>query len=162
MNDQPSTLNRFNESGRLAVKAFLATVLLAASSLASAACEVEITAPDGLSFNLKELSVERSCGTVKLTLKHTGKLAKNIMGHNWVLSKAADLTGIATDGQKAGLDNDYVKPGDARALAFTKVIGGGETTTVEFSLDGLADSEYTYFCSFPGHWAIMKGVLKIT
>ena len=69
-----------------------------------AACEVQINAPDGLSFDLKELSVERSCGTVKLTFTHTGKLAKNIMGHNWVLSKAADLTGIATDGQKAGLD----------------------------------------------------------
>tara|TARA_Y100000814_G_C12295276_1_gene389870 strand:+ start:371 stop:838 length:468 start_codon:yes stop_codon:yes gene_type:complete len=137
-------------------------VLLMLMSLsAMAACEVQINAPDGLSFDLKELSVERSCGTVKLTFTHTGKLAKNIMGHNWVLSKAADLTGIATDGQKAGLDNDYVKPGDTRVLAFTKIIGGGESTSINFSLEGLSESEYTYFCSFPGHWAIMKGLLKI-
>ena len=50
---------------------------------------------------------------------------------------------------------------DARVLAFTKVIGGGQTTSVKFSTAALKKGEaYTYFCSFPGHSAIMKGTFK--
>ncbi|MEM7098697.1 MAG: azurin [Pseudomonadota bacterium] len=143
------------------MKRLILALICLTSPLAHAACELEIGAADMLQFDKPVLEVERSCGTVKLTLTHTGNLAKNIMGHNWVLSKAEDLNGIAQDGFAAGLDNHYVKPGDSRVLASTEIIGGGEQTSIEFSLESLTDSEYTYFCSFPGHWAIMKGVLKI-
>ena len=39
---------------------------------------------------------------------------------------------VATDGMGAGFANNHVKPGDARVIAFTKVIGGGQTTSVKF------------------------------
>jgi azurin len=40
------------------------------------------------------------------------------------------------------------------------VIGGGETTTVTFPTSKLKKGgDYTFFCSFPGHWSIMKGKL---
>jgi len=44
----------------------------------------------------------------------------------------------------------------------SKIVGGGETDSVTFAVTklGAADS-YTYFCSFPGHSAIMKGTLKL-
>ena len=43
-------------------------------------------------------------------------------------------------------------------LAATKMIGGGETTTVSFATSALAAGEdYAFFCSFPGHSAVMKG-----
>ncbi|MEM7098644.1 MAG: azurin [Pseudomonadota bacterium] len=131
------------------------------TGIAHAACEINVAVADNLQFDQTVLEIDRGCETVKLTLTHRGKLAKNIMGHNWVLANAADLNGIAQDGMKAGLDNNYVKPGDPRVLAYTNVIGGGEQTTTEFTLDTLTQTEYTYFCSFPGHWAVMKGTLKI-
>jgi azurin len=54
-----------------------------------------------------------------------------------------------------------VKKGDARVLAHTKVIGGGQATSVTFKTSVLKKGEaYTFFCSFPGHSSIMKGVLK--
>lgn len=143
-------------------KSIIALLFVLAAPFAKAACELEITAPDTLAFDQTVLEVDRSCETVKLTLTHTGQLGKNVMGHNWVLSNESDVTGIANDGFNAGLDNDYVTPGDARVLAYTKIIGGGEKTSIEFSLAGLDASEYTYFCSFPGHWTVMKGVLKIS
>lgn len=143
------------------MKKLIAVFLVFAAPAAFGACELEISAADTLVFDKTVLEVERSCGTVKLTFTHTGKLDKSIMGHNWVLSKDADVTGIAQDGMQAGLDNHYLKPGDERVLAATEIIGGGEQTSIEFSLEGLTDSEYTYFCSFIGHWAVMKGVLKI-
>ena len=44
----------------------------------------------------------------------------------------------------------------------TKVIGGGESDSVTFDVSKLAaGQDYTYFCSFPGHFAMMKGTLKL-
>ncbi len=51
------------------------------------------------------------------------------MGHNWVLSKEADMQPIATDGLTAGIDKDYLKEGDARIIAHTKLIGAKEKKT---------------------------------
>ena len=85
------------------------------------------------------------------------------MGHNWVLTKTADVQAAATDGIPAGLGNDYVKGGDARVIAYTKIVGGGETDSVSFAVDKLkAGESYTFFCSFPGHSSIMKGSLQLT
>jgi azurin len=72
------------------------------------------------------------------------------------------MQGIANDGIPAGADKDYVKPADARVIAHTKLIGGGETASVTFAVNKLkAGDDYTFFCSFPGHSGIMKGALTL-
>ena len=82
------------------------------------------------------------------------------MGHDWVLAKTADVASIVNDGMNAGLENNYQKPGDTRIVAATKVIGGGETSTVRFATAQLEPGgSYTYFCSTPGHYSLMKGRL---
>jgi azurin len=145
-------------------KLFAAATLVALSSGAMAAdkvCKLEITGTDAMSYDKKELSVAADCTSVELTLKHSGKLASNVMGHNWVLAKTADLNGVAGDGAAAGLTKSYLKDGDARVLAHTKVVGGGQTDTITFPTAALKVGEkYSYFCSFPGHWSMMKGVFK--
>jgi len=146
---------------------FAAPALLCASAAAlpavAAQCDVTIEGNDAMQFNLKEIVVDKSCKTFTVNLKHTGKLNAVQMGHNWVLSKTADLNGIAMDGMAAGLPNHYLKKDDPRVLAFTPVIGGGQSTSVTFDVSKLqAGGDYSYFCSFPGHWAIMKGVLKLS
>ena len=35
------------------------------------------------------------------------------------------------------------------------MLGGGEETTIEF--EAPAKGEYTFICSFPGHYALMNG-----
>jgi azurin len=141
-----------------------AASLLLASGGAFAAdkvCKLEIAGTDQMSFDKKELVVAPDCTSVELTLKHTGKFPVAQMGHNWVLTKTADVAGVATDGMGAGLPKDYIKDGDARVIAHTKVIGGGQTTSVTFPVSKLTKGgAYTYFCSFPGHFAVMKGTLK--
>ncbi|WP_395373060.1 azurin [Marinicella sp. W31] len=133
------------------------------NSASAADCELVINSTDQMQFDKKELSVSADCSEVKLTLNHTGKLAANVMGHNWVLSKTADFQTIAQAGMSAGMDNNYVPQNDPRVLASSKVIGGGESTTITFSISALdKGGDYTFFCSFPGHWAIMKGTFKIT
>jgi azurin len=95
-------------------------------------------------------------------LKHPGSLPKNVMGHNWVLSKEADMQPIATDGLSAGIDKNYLKEGDARVIAHTKIIGANETDSVTFDVSKLAAGEkYGFFCSFPGHISMMKGTVTL-
>ncbi|MDQ7989677.1 MAG: azurin [Candidatus Dactylopiibacterium sp.] len=134
-----------------------------AGPLLAATCEAEIEGNDAMQFNLKTMSVPASCKQFTVKLKHVGKLPKAAMGHNWVLVKTSELQGVDKDGVAAGPTNNYVKPGDTRVIAHTKLIGGGETDSVKFDVSKLkAGESYTYFCSFPGHVALMKGTLTLT
>ena len=124
-------------------------------------CKVDIASTDQMTFDKKEIVVAADCTEVEVTLKHTGKLPAAAMGHNWVLSKTADAQPVANDGLAAGIANDHIKKGDARVIAHTKIIGGGQSTTVKFQASLLKKGEaYTFFCSFPGHIVLMKGTLK--
>ena len=141
--------------------ALLFTALLAGPVLA-ATCDIEIEGNDAMQFNKTAIAVPASCKQFTVKLKHVGKLPKAAMGHNWVLSKAADAQGVAADGIGAGLDKAYVKPGDARVIAHSKVIGGGEADAVSFDVSKLkAGDSYAWFCSFPGHASLMKGTLAL-
>ena len=126
--------------------------------VAADSCNQVIEGNDMLQFNLKEMVVSSSCSDITVTLKHTGAMAANVMGHNWVLTNTADFMPVATAGGGAGLGNNYVPVNDARVIAASAVIGGGAETSVTFSGALLsAGGDYTFFCSFPGHYMIMKG-----
>lgn len=140
----------------------LGAALLAGQAMAAPVCNVDLEANDAMQFNKNSIAVPASCKQFTVKLKHTGKLPKNGMGHNWVLTKAADAQGAGADGIAAGLDKNYVKPGDTRVIAHTKIIGGGETDSVSFDVAKLkAGESYAWFCSFPGHSSIMKGTLTL-
>lgn len=143
--------------------AFAAPVQAQAASPASPTdCKVQVEGNDAMQFNKKEIVVPKSCKSFTVELRHAGKLPKQAMGHNWVLSKTADAANVARDGIPAGPDKQYIKPGDTRVIAFTKVLGPGETDSVSLDVSKLSATEsYTFFCSFPGHSGVMKGVLKI-
>lgn len=141
---------------RIIVTVGLLGLLSAAPSMAQE-CSFTITGNDQIQFNLKEMRVSSSCEEVTVTLQHVGQLAENIMGHNWVLTTTADYMPVAQAGQAAG-PPDYVPAGDERVIAMTEVIGGGEEVSVTFDLSRLeAGGDYTYFCSFPGHFVLMNG-----
>ena len=125
-------------------------------------CATEIEGNDAMQFNVKSITVPASCSEFKITLKHTGKMPVAAMGHNVVITTLDDMKKVAADGMGAGIDNDYVKPGDDRVIAHTKMIGGGETTSVSFDVSKIkGDGPYEFFCSFPGHSAIMKGTIAV-
>jgi len=135
---------------------------LLSSQLLAAECKVDVDSTDQMSFSTKEIVIDKSCKTFTVNLGHSGSLAKSVMGHNWVLSKAADMQGIAADGMSVGVDKNYLKDGDTRIIAHTKVIGAGEKDSVSFDVSKLAAGEsYGFFCSFPGHIAMMKGAVVV-
>jgi azurin len=120
---------------------------------------IVIKGTDAMQFDLKEIKVKAG-QKVKLTLTHAGKLAKAAMGHNWVLLKPG--TDVAAFGSKAAAarETDYIPAAEkASIIAHTKLVGGGESDTIEFTAP--AKGTYTYICSFPGHYALMKGTFIV-
>ena len=144
----------------------LAAVTLAALGMPLAAhadpCKVEISGNDVMQYDQSELTVPATCREITVTLHHVGKQPREAMGHDWVLVKTADLAAVAQAGISAGLANNYLAPADKRVLAHTKVIGGGDSTSVTFSASILTKTgNYSYLCTFPGHSALMHGKFKL-
>jgi azurin len=133
-------------------------LLLAAGAAYADPCKITIESNDMMQFNAHELNVPAECVDVELTLKHAGHMPAKIMGHDWVLAKDSDMSGIVNAGLAAGVAKGYLPENDKRVIAATKVIGGGESTTVKFSTTALAQGErYAFFCTSPGHSSIMRG-----
>ena len=146
---------------KYAVPLFLALSAIGFNAQA-ADCTLSIDSTDGMKFTSETLTIPTSCEEFTIELNHVGKLPVNVMGHNIAIAKTADISAVATDGLKAGADNSYIKPDDERVIAFSELIGGGESTTLTFSTEKLQkDEDYSFFCSFPGHWSLMKGKLEI-
>jgi azurin len=142
--------------------AAIALLSLPAAPVWAAECSVDIDSTDQMTYSTNAIQVGKSCPQFTVNLKHVGQLPKNVMGHNWVLTRQADMMDVANEGAAAGLDNDYLKADDARILAHTKLIGGGESASVTFDVAQLQASEqYQFFCSFPGHAALMKGTVTL-
>lgn len=121
---------------------------------AEAAVEIVVEANDAMQFNTAEIKAKAG-SKVKLTLKHTGKMPKAAMGHNLViLAQGEDVGAFTQAAGAAGPDKEYLPEG-AKVIAATKLIGGGESVTIEF--DAPAAGSYDFLCSFPGHFALMKG-----
>ena len=143
-------------------KLMLLGAFIIACSYSHAACEVNIEVGDSLAFDTASIEVPIKCEEFTVNLKHTGKLPAAAMGHNWVLATDDDWEAVATAGVKAGVAGNYVPADDKRVIAATKLIGGGESDSITFSTKGMdATASYTFFCSFPGHWSLMKGSFKL-
>ena len=146
-------------------RTLVAIALLGAAGMAQAAgnCTISLKGDDAMKFDQKEVTVSAGCATITVELVHTGKLPVAAMGHNVVISKTADMAGVARDAIKAGAANAYVPAGDARVIAHTDLIGGGAKTKLTFPGKKLtAGGDYSFFCSFPGHSTLMKGKLVVT
>lgn len=119
--------------------------------------KIELGSNDQMQYDKKELKVPVG-EPIVLTLKHNGKMDKSVMGHNFVLlNQGVDFQGFA---EKAALASDtgYIPADEKESIVInTKMIGGGESDTVEFTITEAG--KYEFLCTFPGHYALMRGVL---
>ena len=143
---------------------FLASItltLIPVLSLIGETKKVTITGNDTMQFDLK--TIEAKAGEkIELTFKNVGKIPKIAMGHNLVVLKKG-ISAIAF-GQKAmgaGANATNALPDSVKGdtIAATKLLGPAESETITFSVTEAGD--YEYVCTFPGHFAMMRGVLKI-
>ncbi|MBR6877377.1 MAG: azurin [Neisseriaceae bacterium] len=130
-----------------------------AAAPAAGDCSVDITGDDAMKYNLSEITVKASCGQFTVNLEHVGTAPLAAMGHNVVIAKSADKNGIVGDSAANG---GNVKEDDERVVAATKLIGGGEKTSVTFDTAKLEKGgAYEFFCSFPGHVGTMSGKVNV-
>ncbi len=82
------------------------------------------------------------------------------LAHNVVIltdAEAIDRVGMAAMSAAA---NDYI-PEDAAVLFYTPLAQPGETVEVTFTAPS-EPGEYPFICTFPGHYVLMRGVMKVT
>lgn len=120
---------------------------------------IKLNADDHMRFD--KLVLRAKAGQkVRLTLVHVGKGAISAMGHNFVLLKEG--VDAAKFAQKAALaaSTGFVPDSEKESvIAHTRMLGGGESDTIEFTIEKAG--RYTYLCSFPGHFAAMRGVFIV-
>jgi azurin len=122
---------------------------------------VEIEGLQTLKFSVDHISAKPG---EKLTVKLTNKtsLPPDAMSHNFVLLKEGADPGAIANAAANAKDNGYIpKDMTNEIIAHTELVSGGHTKSVTFTAPK-EPGDYTYICTFPGHYAAgMKGTLTV-
>ncbi|MEZ0483725.1 PVC-type heme-binding CxxCH protein [Fibrella aquatica] len=111
-----------------------------------------------MKYDTKMITVKAGLPVV-LTLENP-----DIMQHNLVICKpgTAEKVGKAADAlarDPKAVEKNYV-PQMPEVLASTKLVNPGESYTLEFTAP-TQPGDYPFVCTFPGHWSIMRGVMRV-
>tara|TARA_B100001027_G_scaffold196366_1_gene153205 strand:+ start:29 stop:466 length:438 start_codon:yes stop_codon:yes gene_type:complete len=140
-------------------------ILIALATLAvslNAAQKIIITGNDTMQFDTKEFTVKAG-EEVELELKNIGKLPKIAMGHNLVILKkgiSAIKFGQKIMGMGASATNVLPAASMDDVIAATKLLGPSESDTITFTAPSEA-GDYQFVCTFPGHFAMMRGIMVV-
>ena len=153
-----------NTLKRFVLPAIFAALSIAGSPTGLAAADkprvIEITGNDAMKYSISEI-VAKPGEALEVQLTNIGELPKAAMSHNWVLLKPMSDADIATFAMAAMPKAPEYLPDDKSAiLAHTKTLGSKETDTVDFNAP-TEPGEYPFICTFPGHYALMKGKLIV-
>jgi len=108
---------------------------------------------DELKFEQTEITVTAG-QKVQLVFKNTSAA----MPHNVVVLNSADA--IERVGIAAMSAQDYI-PDDEAILAYTPLAMPGNSVEVTFTAPS-TPGDYPYICTVPGHFYMMKGIMKVT
>lgn len=113
---------------------------------------------EAMKFDLKEFTVIAG-KPVELIFDNP-----DAMQHNLVIvkPKAMDIVGNAADKmitQKDAAEKNYI-PNLPQVVAYTPLVNPDQTFRLTFTAP-TEPGNYPYICTFPGHWRIMNGVMKV-
>ncbi len=87
------------------------------------------------------------------------------MQHNFVLIKPGTLEKVGAAADKLAVDPNGTKlnyvPRIPEVLQATPLVNPGGKFTLTFTIPKIP-GDYPFVCTFPGHWRIMKGILRVT
>lgn len=86
--------------------------------------------------------------------------------HNFLLVNPGKLNDIGALADKMltdpkAMEKQYLPESPEILAHSTKLIGIGQLDLIEFTAP-TTPGDYPYLCTFPGHWRLMNGVLKVT
>jgi azurin len=138
--------------------------LAAASSQASPGAQhartIQIQVNDSMRFVPDRIEAHPG-ERLHVVLKDIGTFPKTAMAHNFVLLKRGTNAKFLVNSCASARDTDYVAPAVKDAIiAYTPLVGPGETVDVTFNAPQRGN--YTFICTFPGHYAMgMSGTLVV-
>jgi putative membrane-bound dehydrogenase-like protein len=112
-----------------------------------------------MKYDLKEFTVEAG-KPVEIIFENP-----DFMQHNLLITQIGSLetVGKAADkmaGDPKGAEKNYV-PELPEVLFSTKLVNPQQTVTLRFIAPTKA-GDYPFVCTFPGHWSIMNGTMKVS
>ena len=116
------------------------------------------TIREAMKYDLKEFTVKPG-QSVEIIIENP-----DAMQHNMVITKPGSLEKVGRAGDammkdEKGADKNYV-PALAEVLYSTPLINPGQSYRLKFKAPA-AVGNYPYVCTFPGHWTLMNGVMKV-
>lgn len=140
---------------------FITLLILPSLSIFADSAQITISGNDTMQFDLKSFEVKAG-QKVELTFKNVGKIPKIAMGHNLVvLKKGISAVAFGQKAMGAGANATNALPESVKGdtIASTKLLGPDENETITFTAPETGD--YEYVCTFPGHFALMRGIMKV-
>lgn len=146
----------------------LPSLLLTATALAlvlpapaSAGRAVKLQGNDTMQYSVTRIEAKPG-ESLTVSVSTTSAMAKAEMAHNFVLlAKGANVDAFVMAAAMARKTQHVPAAKKAEILAYTALAGNGETVQVTFEAP-TEPGEYTYVCTFPGHFAAgMRGVLVV-
>ncbi|WP_149303427.1 PVC-type heme-binding CxxCH protein [Pareuzebyella sediminis] len=116
------------------------------------------TVENEMKFDKTEFVVEAG-KNVELVLENV-----DFMQHNLVIVRPGTKAKVGAAADKLAMDpngatQNYV-PRMSEVLYATALVNPDQTVTLRFTAPS-EPGEYPYICTFPGHWRIMQGVMKV-
>lgn len=116
------------------------------------------TITEAMKFDKKEFTVPAG-KTIIIILENP-----DAMQHNLVIGKPKSLQIIGNAAnkmitQKDAVEKNYV-PAIPQIIASTPLVNPGETYRLKFTAPTQV-GDYPFVCTFPGHWSIMNGIMKV-
>lgn len=135
-----------------------------ASAQDAAAIELKPSANPAAPLSYDKAEITAKAGQkVKVTLNNSGGILPQ--PHNFILMKPGTLDKVgalanAMLSDPKAMDKSYI-PESTDIIASMKLVQPGQSGSVEFTAPA-EPGDYPYACTFPGHWLLMRGILKVT
>ena len=128
------------------MRILLAPLLLLSSLAEAENCLIALNAGDDMKFDRASVAVSSSCENIEVAWCTPASCRWRRWGTTSSSSRGDAVQAVATEGMKAGAGADYLPADDARVIAHTRLVGGGETAQASFAGNKLAKGgSYAFF-----------------
>ncbi len=117
---------------------------------------IELTPMPGLKFSVTAITAKAGA-KIKLTFKNTDDML-----HNVVITEPGAANEVGVMALNMGLDGEKLNfvPNTPKVLFHTSLLQPGKSESIYFTAPE-TPGDYPYVCTYPGHYLVMRGVLKV-
>jgi azurin/glucose/arabinose dehydrogenase len=109
-----------------------------------------------LKFNVSEITVKAGA-KIKLTFNNTDDML-----HNVVITTPGSADEVGQAALNLGLDGERMNfvPNSSKVLFHTSLLQPNKSETIYFTVPE-KPGNYPYVCTYPGHYIVMRGIMKV-